>query len=293
VPLVHQEDGFGPEEAHRYLRRRIWLRRCLLGNAAAVAVPSRVLAELAVRAWRQPAEKVHYLPNGVDLGRFRAADPVGGEKDPGPRPLVVGTVGHLRPEKHQALLLRAFARCVSGTSGGVGPSGTSAGGPRLLVVGDGPMGEGLRSLARELGIADRVEFAGNVDDTAPVYRRMDLFALSSDTEQMPLTVLEAMACGLPVVATDVGDIAHMLHPDNRPFLAPRGEVALFAARLASLLQADPSERAALGAANRRHCAAHFDRQSCYRAWVDLYEDVFGLRERCGHGPTGSLPKNEP
>ena len=97
----------------------------------------------------------------------------------------------------------------------------------------------LTELAPALGIADRVTFAGYRQDTPDFYARFDLFALSSDTEQMPLSVIEAMASGLPIVSTDTGDVRLMVSEDNAPFVAGMDDAAL---------------RAALSRAGRRRCA---------------------------------------
>ena len=255
--VIHHEDGFGPEEADRYLRRRIWIRRWLLRGVAALAVPSRLLSDLAIGTWKQPRERVHYLPNGVDLDRFTPGPTRQDHASSDGKPVVIGTVGHLRPEKNQALLLTAFSFCEHKSSA------------VLRLVGDGEQAAALRSKAQELGIVDAVEFVGDVADTAPVYRDMDIFTLSSDTEQMPLTVLEAMASGLPVVATDVGDIGAMIDACNRPYLAPKHDAIALAQQLDRLI-VDAELRAALGRANRSTCEARFSRDACYSAWVDLY-----------------------
>jgi glycosyltransferase involved in cell wall biosynthesis len=214
-----------------------------------------------VRRWRQPKNRVCYLPNGVDLERFRPApapapEPVGRHAPEG-RPVVIGHVAHLRPEKNQRLLLAAMARM------------TWRAATVLRIVGDGPEAGRLRTTVDQLGITQQVEFVGKVADTAPVYRDFDLFVLSSDTEQMPLTVLEAMASGLPVVSTDVGDVRSMVHATNRQFITPKGDVAALAGALDHLVT-DAATRRTLGEHNRVHCAQHFDKAACYRAWVELY-----------------------
>ena len=250
--VIHHEDGFGLEEARRRLRRRNWIRRLLLRKVAAVAVPSKVLAGLAIETWRVPSDKLHYLPNGVDLDRFRPA----AEKS---SPPVVGHVGHLRPEKQQSLLITAFARCRSDSA-------------RLRIIGGGVERERLVSLASDLGVGDRVDFVGEVPDTAPQYREMSLFALSSATEQMPLTVLEAMASGLPVVSTQVGDILSMVHVSNREFVCPGGDASALADALDRIL-GDAGLRREVGRANRQRCEDEFDSERCYGAWIELYERV--------------------
>ncbi|MDD2711657.1 MAG: glycosyltransferase [Simplicispira sp.] len=202
-PQVHVEDGFGPEEAQRQLPRRVWMRRILLGlNGLPVVVASRNLERLACQAWKLSASKVAYVSNGVEVPAPRCAT-LGQQSTP--RVLCIGTVAGLRPEKNVARLIRAFAQ--------IQPHYPS----RLSIVGDGPLRAELHTLARDLGVENAVEFTGYLQDPAARLASFDLFALSSDTEQLPLALLEAMALGMPVVATrvgDVGDILSDVSPDN-------------------------------------------------------------------------------
>ncbi len=99
-------------------------------------------------------------------------------------------------------------------------------------------------------------------------QKMDIFALSSDTEQMPLSVLEAMGCGLPVVSTDVGDVRRMLAPANAPFVVPRDADAM-ASALRELLDL-PEARRAIGAANRARAVEAFDQRTMFAAYAELF-----------------------
>ena len=255
--VLHHEEGFGREESQRFLKRRIWMRRFLLGQAHRVIVPSHVLERIALDLWKQPRTRVCYLPNGVDLARFTPRPAASRENE---REIVVGSVAHFRPEKNQPLLVRAFAACRHKERA------------NLLLVGEGPELEATRQTAEELGVADRVRFAGPAADTAPLYQEMDVFALSSRTEQMPLVVLEAMASGLPVASTDVGDVREMVDESNRPHIAPKNDPAALAAALDALIE-DTDARRRIGAANRKRCEEHYETRSCLQAHLDLYEQA--------------------
>jgi glycosyltransferase involved in cell wall biosynthesis len=251
VPHLHLEDGFGPEEQSGQLPRRVLARRLLLRRAT-VVLPSRTLFRIAREEWKLPQERLRLLPNGVDTSRFA---PVVRE---GPaRPVTIGTVAALRPEKNLARLIRAIAR--------LGPD------VRLVIVGDGAERPALEALAAAEGVAERVSFAGHCHDPAPLYADFDVFALSSDTEQMPLSLLEAMAAGLPVAATDVGDVAEMLDPQHRHFVVPCDDAAL-AGALGALVQ-DADMRRQLGAANRRRAEDHFAETAMVAAWEGLFRDL--------------------
>lgn len=245
---VHMEDGFGPEERTQQIPRRVWTRRVVLWRRE-ILVPSRVLYRMATETWRLPSRRVHYVPNGIDLTRFapRRAGRAG--------ELVIGTVAALRAEKNIARLLRAVAamRYVA----------------RLVIVGGGPERGMLEALAGELGIADRVCFAGHQADTAGFYDEFDIFALSSDTEQMPLSVLEAMGSGLPVVSTDVGDVSGMVAAENRDLVVPQEAAALAAAL--DRLAGDDALRATLGTANRRKAEQDYSDETMFQTHARLYE----------------------
>jgi glycosyltransferase involved in cell wall biosynthesis len=257
--LIHHEEGFGLEETERMFKRRAWARRLLLRRAAAVVVPSQNLRAIALRTWRLPASRVRYLPNGVDLARFPPRAPRAG------RDVVIGCVAHFRPEKDVPALITAFARCAQRARA------------RLVLIGDGVERARGEQLARDLGVADRVQFAGAVADTAKEYDAFDVFALASRTEQMPLSVLEAMAAGLPIAAPAVGDIAVMVHADNAPFIVPPRDPDALAHALDRLI-ADPELRARLGAKNRARCVAEFQLADRLAAHLAMYEEVMtGVR----------------
>ncbi|MFL6200488.1 MAG: glycosyltransferase [Thermoanaerobaculia bacterium] len=249
--VIHHEEGFNEDEAEQLKSRRIWARRLVLPGAAAVVVPSERLRTIALDLWRLRPERVRLIPNGVRLDRFTRLDRFApGESKSGP--LVVGTVGSLRPVKNHARLLEAVARVPD---------------VHLLLVGDGEERPALERRAAAPDLAGRVRFAGYQESPAPFYQAMDVFALSSDSEQMPVALLEAMASALPVVSTDVGDVRMMLPPEQAPFLGTD-----LAGPLAELARA-PGLRRQLGALNRKRVAERYSFGALCAAYRELYESV--------------------
>ncbi len=261
VRQVHIEDGFGPDDRGGRLPRRVRLRRIVLRRRM-VVLPSRTLWGIATGVWRLDPRRLRYVPNGIDLARFAGpAQPAGwpgaGSGD-GP---VIGTVAALRPEKNIGRLLRAFALATSDQPA------------RLTIAGDGPERSTLEALAQQLGIGRRVQFVGHVAQPASLFKQLDIFAMSSDTEQMPLSLLEAMAAGLPVAATDVGDIRSMLAAANGPYITTLDDAAL-AAALRTLLQQDGLRRT-LGAANRTKAEQEFNQATMFQAWAAVFDGTLG------------------
>jgi glycosyltransferase involved in cell wall biosynthesis len=234
-------DGFGPEEADAQLSRRVWMRRLALSGATTVVVPSQTLRQLATETWRLDPSRVHLIPNGVDAAALadQARQPLGLRR---PAERLFGTLGGLRPEKNLARLLRIAAMLPAALPW------------RLVIAGDGSERAALERQARERGLSERVVFTGFVDRPGSLLGELDVFVLTSDTEQMPLCVLEAMALGLPVLTTDVGDLRIVLPPESRDgCLFARHDEAGFAERLEALLAA-PDECRRLGALNRAKAA---------------------------------------
>jgi glycosyltransferase involved in cell wall biosynthesis len=265
--IIHAEDGFLPDEAHQQKWHRLVARQILLRAASRVVFPSRTLVGIAETLWHLPPRKVEYVPNGVEASRFSAgtaAERAAARRRVGccAGDVVIGSVGHLRSEKNYARLIRAFSHLPAGVAG------------KLLLVGDGELRESLERQVRQLGLVNRVIFVGIVADPLDCYRAMDLFALSSDTEQMPLAVLEAMSTGLAIVSTDVGDVSQMVGPENQRYVTPLGDDAAFQRALARMAEAT-DERIELGRLNRSRCVEIYDVDAMVDAYRGLYSQVIG------------------
>jgi glycosyltransferase involved in cell wall biosynthesis len=207
-----------------------------------VAVSDRV-ATYAAREHRIPADRLTTIVNGVDLNHFRPPGRTRGIGIP-----VIGCTARLHAENDHATLLHAFAQ--------VNTRGPET---HLLLVGRGPEEDRLRLLADSLGIPGRVRFIGEQADVAPHLEQMDLYVQPSVVAGMPNSILEAMAAGLPVVATAVGGIPEVVLDGQTGLLVAPGDPSALADALLALL-ADRRLAESLGRAGRARVEAHFGEQ---------------------------------
>lgn len=261
-PLVHHEDGFNADEQHGRKWLRTWYRRIALGRATRLVVPSETLEHIALTEWAQPMGRVALIPNGVDTAAFAArphADALPGLiKRKGE--LWVGTLAGLRPVKNLPALVRAFAPLPEPW--------------QLVVVGRGPEHDAIRAEAARLNIEHRVHLPGFAADPARFVGLFDVFALSSMSEQFPISLVEAMAAAVPAAAPAVGDVAAMVSPENRPFIIPVGDEGALAGALSGLAH-DAALRGSLGKANRARARALYDEKAMIAAYRRLYARVIG------------------
>ena len=257
APLVHHEDGFNEDESDGLKRSRNLYRRIALWRSSALIVPSRKLEMIALHAWQQPRGKVRRIANGIDTAAY-ARKP---RPDALPRIIKrdgekwLGTLAGLRPVKNLPRLVRAFVGLPNEW--------------QLVILGEGPEREAIRAEALRLKAAHRVHLPGFVGEPAKAVGLFDLFALSSDSEQFPVSVVEAMAAGLAVVSPDVGDVADMVSEENRQFISRPGDEADLAAKIGAL-GADDALRGAVGEANRKRATAEYDEKTMISAYRATY-----------------------
>lgn len=255
---VHVESGFGPDEAAGTLLKRDLFRRFALRNIDALSVPSNTLIKIAERKWKIPQQKIKYIANGVDLDKFTHPDPdfTIEDLDRVHDEIIIGTLAPLRPEKNLIRLIRAFDKIKLQNA-------------KLVIMGEGIERARLEALALELDISDKVLFTGFVSDTASALGLLDIFAISSDTEQMPNSINEAMAAGLAIVGLSVGDVKHMVSPQNKEFIVAAGDDHAFSEALKKLVR-DKEKQKSIGSANYEHVKEHYALTDMYRKYAELW-----------------------
>jgi len=202
------------------------------------------------------ADRVHVIPNGVEIERHPPR--------PGARPLrTIVTVANLRREKAHDILLAAAAL--------LAPSH-----PQLtfVIAGGGPRETELRALASTLGITDRVHFTGHVEDVPALLGRADAFVLPSLSEAFPNAALEAMAAGLPVVASAVGGLLDLIDHGRTGWLVPPSDPRALAGAIATLA-ASPDVAARMGAAAREDVVNRYSFDRMVRSFEHLYLSHLG------------------
>jgi glycosyltransferase involved in cell wall biosynthesis len=267
-PLIHHEDGFNADEADGLKTQRNIYRRIALSVADALAVPSEALEYIALTAWKQPRARVHRIANGIATGLYaKTPDP---KAIPGlmrkDKEVVVGALAGLRVVKD----LPALVRACGGLSGRF----------RLVIVGEGPERATIQQAAAAMGITDKLVMPGFLPHPHRYIGLFDMLAVSSRSEQFPVSVVEAMAAGLPIASLPVGDVARMVAPENLPFIAPyMSEVSLRDAIQA--LMRDPELRRTVGEANRAKARTEYDEAAMIGRYRALYAGAMGRPDALG------------
>ena len=267
--LIHAE--------HDYLSLEPWRRRYLLRLLGTlchrvVAVGDQIGAFLTDRVGLPPS-RVVVIRNGVDLERYSPDRRMPREALGLPASgRLIGTVARLDPLKDPASLLRAFRMLL--------PAHPDI---NLVLVGDGALRPELEALAGTLGIRDRVAFLGARHDVADLLPHLDVFALTSISEGLPFSILEAMACACPIVATTVGDIPRLMGDGVAGITVPPAQPEILADGIASLLKS-PDRAAALGRAARTLIQAHYDLKDTVARYQAMYSTVGAVGRNRRHKP---------
>ncbi len=258
----------GIRVAERHAAWHLWLDRLTARWVDRYVCVSQAVAEFSVRKGRLPRQRVVVIPNGVDATRYpasQAADLT--QFGISPQSKVVAFVGRLEPQKGVDWLLETALRWLR-------PADC-----HLLVVGQGPSYPELLAIARRLGLSSQVHFVGWRRDVPEILAASTLLVLPSRWEGMANVLLEAMASGLPVVATDVEGVREVLADSSDLQVVPFGDTERFAGRVKAILE-NPRLAASLGQANRKRVECAFSIEGTVASYQRLWESLIA----CGQGP---------
>lgn len=268
---IHGEHGWDVYDLHGQSRKYRWIRR-----ACQPFVQRYVSVSQDLQRWLRedvglPGAKLGQIYNGVDAARFRPRE---GGQEGFPRPgflapdsIVVGHVGRMEPVKDPLNLVRAFALLPEAA-----PQVCER--LRLVMVGDGPLRAQALGILESSGLAKQAWLPGSRDDVPELLRCFDVFALPSLNEGISNTILEAMASGLPVVATEVGGNPELVLQGETGLLVPPADPPALARALATYASGEEA-RTRHGEAARRRVLERFALEVMVRHYVKLYDSVLG------------------
>ena len=245
------------------------LNRMLTGITDGFIAVAKHHAEFLVEFEKFPENKVFMIPNGIDTGRFRSCDDARRKwrSDvgiPSESP-TLGIVAALRPEKNHEL----FLECASRTLKEIPDA-------HFVIAGDGPRRGDLETLTADKSIEERVHFLGSVSDIPGVLSMMDVFALTSHNEASPVSILEALSCNRPVVATDVGSIKESVLEGTTGYLCEAGNADAISSRWIELL-GNETVRETMGRKGRAHVVDNSSLDSMTDGYTDLIESLYGQK----------------
>jgi glycosyltransferase involved in cell wall biosynthesis len=260
VPIIISgERTMGMESRWRY-----WLNRLTAPTTDRVTCVSQQVADFVVDQVGIPQNKVVVIPNGVevpDVDRFPGSRGARTELGLPIDQVVVGTVARLDPVKRLDVLFQALGSLPDVSS---------------VIIGDGPERARLMALSDRIEPTGRIHFAGQQGDVRPWLAAMDVFALSSDWEGMSNALLEAMAAGLPIVATAVGGTPDVVVDGVTGLLVPPRDSSALAKAIATLVR-DPDLRRRMGQAGRERVLQHFSVERMVERTQNLYEQLLSAK----------------
>lgn len=268
---IHGEHGRDAEDPDGTSRKHIWMRRAYRPFVQQTIALGQELARYTHEAVGVPRQRLHTVYNGVDTTRFC---PGSGERAPlagcpfnGSGLWLVGAVGRMQTVKAQPLLAKAFVRAMA-----LQPALRER--VRLVLVGDGPLRAECEAVLAQAGLQGLAWMAGERSDVPDVMRALDCFVLPSLAEGISNTILEAMASGLPVLATAVGANGELVIEGRSGHLVPAGDVEALAAGLVAMAT-NPALSAEMGRVGRERVEQCFSLPAMVEAYEGIYQQVAG------------------
>lgn len=273
VPVrIHSEHGRDVEDLDGSDRRLQRLRRVYSMFVHRYVTVSQDLKDYLVERVGIDAGRVEQIYNGVDTERFRPAvahpDPIPGCPFSSSRHYLIGTVGRMQVVKNQTLLAQAFIRALQAR-----PSLRET--ARLVMIGDGPVKASVLEMLGAAGLQELAWLPGERSDVPEIMRGLDAFVLPSLAEGVSNTILEAMATGLPVIATAVGGNSELVQHGSTGEIVPSNDVEALAASL-QRLAGEPLHARELGKAGRALAERRFSMQAMVESYTALYEQQMQL-----------------
>jgi len=261
VSLLHTVHNLAEREIEPRAR---WIQRYALNHGV---VPVAVAKEVALSLERlYGIQRCRVISNGIPTDSYACPQTPRREwrtkERFGTDDILFVCVARFAPQKNHSLLLKAFAQ---------GPASDPK--AHLVLVGEGVLREQLEEQAKSLGLAGQVHFLGLRTDIPDVLGAMDVFVLSSDWEGNPLSVMEAMASGLPIVSTAAGGVADLVESGKQGLIVPLGDVQGFSGAMISLLR-NQEARQRLGLAAARRARQSYDVSTRIREYEEVYDSVF-------------------
>jgi sugar transferase (PEP-CTERM/EpsH1 system associated) len=265
---VHAEHGLGDHEYGGGNRKYNLLRRYLAPFLSAVVPVSTDLRDWLRQTVRVPAKKICLIANGVDTDSLsnhsNTTLPSGAPKELADS-VVIGTVGRIDSNKNHPALIESFIQLLSQF-----PQLRSK--LFLVIIGEGPLRAICQKTIQDAGISDRVWMPGVRNDVADILKILSVFVLPSKSEAMPISILEAMAIGLPVVATRVGGVPNIVQDNVTGTLVEPGNLASLTAAIERYVS-DPNLRAAHGQAGRASVLSEHSAQAMTSRYDALYKSL--------------------
>jgi glycosyltransferase involved in cell wall biosynthesis len=217
-----------------------------------------------------PRHKICYIPNGVDTERFKPnlEDRLKVRKELGVEGFVWLAVGRFDPPKDYPNMLQAFARVVHKHLNTM-----------LLIAGDGPLRKTMENMTRELGVEKHVKFLGIRRDIPQLMNAADAYVMSSEWEGMPMVLLEASACRLPIVATNVGGNAEIVLDGQTGFLVPPKSPEALSQAMLRMMDLPEEVREKMGEQARKHIESNFSLDRIVDCWEALYYELLNRSSR--------------
>lgn len=251
--------GYEPPTSLTIRLKSIISNTLCVGSAIARGGNFIVVADHLRECFNIPRYRCRTIHNGIQISNQHPCVRTRLPMDDS-RPPIIGWVGRMVSVKGLSTLLKAVAQMVWIPS------------PVLLLIGDGPERVSLELLAKTLGISERVHFQGFVEDARPFYKQMDLFALPSLHEGIPIALLEALGAGLPVVASAVGGIPQVLSSSGAGILIDSRSPSIWAKAMTDLVK-DRHRMKALGECARRHVQDNFSVEGMASRYIAMYESI--------------------